>query len=363
MKKNYILTLLIVLFFVPICVTAQNGKFKVVLDAGHGGKDPGAIANGVKEKDVVLATTLLVGEMLEKEKDIEVVYTRKTDVFIELANRPKIANAAHANVFVSIHCNSAAKAPAAHGTETFVMGVTKNASNLEVARRENEVITLESDYKIKYDGYDPKSPESVIGTSILQEDNLIQSIELAAALEKNFEGANRYSRGVKQAGFLVLRDIYMPRVLIELGFLTNKNEAKYLDSAAGQRKLAQQIANSIISYKKEYYGGDNLLIADTAPSTTIATNVSDSKAINNVEFKVQISASGKKLELKAQNFKGLSPISIESAGNLYRYYYGSTSSYDAAKELLKQAQAKGYDSAFVVAYKDGKKVSVSEALK
>ena len=370
MKKINIVALLILAITLPNCISAQNTKFKVVLDAGHGGKDPGAVSGAIKEKDIVLQTTLLVGEILNNEKDVEVIYTRKTDVFIDLDNRAKIANKAHANVFVSIHCNSVPKSPAAHGTETFVMGVTKNASNLEVARRENEVVTLESNYKLKYGGYDPKSPESVIGTSVMQEDNLYQSIELAALLEKNFEKANRYSRGVKQAGFLVLRDIFMPRVLIELGFITNKEEGKYLNSSAGQKKLAQQIAQAILHYKKEYHsniGVEESIVSvskNESNASSEKNQTNDSKGVaSNVEFRVQISAGNKKMELKPYNFKGLSPIFMEDAGTIYRYSYGSTSSYDSAKELLNEAKAKGYTSAFIVAFKDGKKVSVSEALK
>lgn len=373
MKKINLILLALLTFGVPNCVSAQNKKFKVVLDAGHGGGDPGAIYNGVQEKNITLKTTLLVGEILDKESDIQVVYTRKADVSVDLNDRAKIANKAHANLFVSIHCNSTPKPTTAHGTETFVMGVTKNASNLEVARRENEVITLEKDYKIKYDGYDPKSPESVIGMSVMQEDNLNHSIELAALIEKNFERANRNSRGVKQAGFLVLRDIYMPRVLVELGFLTNKEELKFINSNDGQKKLAQQIAKSIISYKKEYFGESNNITEaakptkiDTTKNQTTQNTVKKNgteNAISGVEFKVQISASNKKLELKPQNFKGLSPISLEQANTLYRYFYGSTSSYSTAKELLKEAKDNGFDSAFLVAFKNGKKVSISEALK
>lgn len=374
MRKIKLVLLLLITVSLSTCVSAQNKKFKVVLDAGHGGKDPGAIHNGVNEKDIVLKTVLLVGELLNDENGIEVVYTRKTDVAVDLNERAKIANKAHANLFLSIHCNSAKKAPAAKGTETFVMGVTKSASNLDVARRENEVITLEKDYKVKYDGYDPKSPESVIGMSIMQETNLNQSIELAASIEKNFEKADRYSRGVKQAGFLVLRDIYMPRVLVELGFLTNTEELKFLNSSAGQKKLAQQIAKSIISYKKEYFGESNNVIVETKNSTkvdsikekqntTTPTKKEEQSDEKGLVFKVQISAGTKNLELKPQNFKGLSPISVEQNNNLYRYYFGNTSSYSAAKELLKDAKAKGYESCFLVAYKDGKKVSISEALK
>jgi N-acetylmuramoyl-L-alanine amidase len=375
MKKIKLIVVLLLTLSLPACISAQNKKFKVVLDAGHGGKDPGAMHNGVNEKDIVLKTALLVGDILAEESSIEVLYTRKTDVAVDLNERAKIANKAHGNLFVSIHCNSAKKAPSAKGTETFVMGVTKNASNLDVARRENEVITLEKDYKVKYDGYDPKSPESVIGMSIMQETSLNQSIELAASIEKNFEKIDRNSRGVKQAGFLVLRDIYMPRVLVELGFLTNSEDLKFLNSAAGQKKLAQQIAKSIISYKKEYFGETSSVIVESKPtvaksdsiknqnSTTANSKTEDNSTKKGLEFRVQISASNKDLELKPQNFKGLNSISVEQNNNLYRYFYGTTPSYSTAKELLKEAKAKGYESSFLVAFKDGKKVSISEALK
>ena len=185
----------------------QTTKFKVVLDAGHGGKDYGAVYHGNIEKNIALKTVLKVGAILEKDPQIEVVYTRQTDVFIELQQRAKIANKSKGSIFVSMHCN-ANKSEAASGNETYVMGITRNASNLEVAKAENEVVTLESDYKVKYDGFDPKSPESVIGISILQEEYLDQSIELAGNVQQFFtKKTSNKNRGVKQAGFLVLRQI------------------------------------------------------------------------------------------------------------------------------------------------------------
>lgn len=381
-RKLNIFILAVFALSVSTPMDAQNKKFKVVLDAGHGGKDNGASYNSFIEKNIALSTTLKLGKILEKVDDIDVVYTRKTDVFVELNDRATIANKAHADLFMSIHCNGVKNAPSAAGTETFVMGVTKNASNLEVARKENEVVTLEKDYKVKYDGYDPKSPQSVIGMSVQQEDNLINSIELAALIENNFNKVRKNSRGVKQAGFLVLRDIYMPRVLVELGFLSNKAEGAYLNTEAGQNEMATQIAKAILDYKKEYFGGSAPDIKSIAPaaatSEVIKTTAKDSshtttvvnKAVSStsnsnsgVEFKIQISASGTRLALKKQNFKGLEDVTMEESGTLYKYFYGTTSDYNQAKAALKEAKDKGFSSAYIVASKNGKKISVTEALK
>lgn len=233
----------------------SKSKFKVVLDAGHGGKDPGNSYHGYVEKNIALQTTLLVGDMLEKQSDIEIIYTRTKDVFIELKDRPRIANEKDADLFVSIHCN-AVKNFGPMGTETFVMGLTRSNTNLEVAKSENSVILLESDYKEKYNGFDPNKPESLIGLKILQEEYLSQSIVLASKIENNFSGKlKRNSRGVKQAPLWVLDASYMPSVLIELGFLSNKSEGSYLNSDKGKNDMADAIANAILDYKKEYFVG------------------------------------------------------------------------------------------------------------
>src|SRR5690554_2797251 len=209
-------------------------EFRVVLDAGHGGigkgGDPGAVRNGVKEKDVNLAVTLKIGKLLEKYEDIEVLYTRKTDVFIPLDKRPKFANKEKANIFISIHCNSVDNIRP-FGTETYVLGVARDKHSLEVAKRENSVIFLEENYEEKYQGYDPNNPESVVGLMLLQGEYKNQSILLASAIQKNFtNNLKRNDRGVKEAGYLVLRDCAMPAILIELGFLSNKVESVYLNS-------------------------------------------------------------------------------------------------------------------------------------
>ena len=357
---------------------SQGQKFKVVLDAGHGGKDYGAVYHGNIEKNIALKTTLRVGAILEKDPQIEVVYTRKSDVFIELQQRANIANKSKGSIFVSMHCN-ANKNQAASGNETYVMGITRNASNLEVAKNENEVVTLETDYKIKYDGFDPNSPESVIGISILQEEHLDQSIELAGRVQEFFtKKTDNKNRGVKQAGFLVLRQITMPRVLVEMGFVSNKEEGEFLNSEEGQDKLAEAIAGAILDYKNEFFNPSNndnvkedIKIIDKKEETIVKETPKKEEIVKKVEkatekgivFKIQISASTKELATSPSNFKGLSPISVESTGSLFKYFYASEKNYDAAKQKLEEAKQKGYKTAFIVAYKDGIKINVTDAIK
>ncbi len=360
-------------------VFAQSNRFKVALDAGHGAKDFGAVYNGHIEKNIALAVALKVGNILESTPGIDVIYTRKTDVFIDLVERANIANRADAHIFVSIHCN-ANKNTSAYGTETYVMGMNKNASNLEAAKRENSVITLEKDYKEKYEGYDPNSPETLIGMTLMQEEYLDNSIALATKIQDIFTDAlKKKSRGVKQAPFMVLHKAYMPRVLIETGFISNPEDGAYLDSDRGQNETARAIADAIISYKKEYWGsGSNEIVGTTKPSQRVPDKpapspVEEEPVVKTVEtvktpvkagttFKVQLAVSSTKLDLTPSNFKGLSSVSVASANNLYRYMYGEASSYDDAKKLLQEAKGHGYSEAFVIAFRDGKKITVQEAL-
>jgi N-acetylmuramoyl-L-alanine amidase len=380
----------ITLLFISLCTSAQNQKFKVTLDAGHGDHDYGAIYNGHIEKKIALAVVLKVGKILEKNPSFDVIYTRKTDVFIGLIERANIANRADANIFVSIHCN-ANKNTAADGCETYVMGLNKNASNLEAAKRENEVISLEKDYKQKYEGFDPNNPETMIGMTLMQEEYLDNSIALAGNIQNAFiDELGKKSRGVKQAPFMVLHKAYMPRVLIEMGFISNPAEGEKLDSEEGQNEIAQSIANAILSYKKEYYGssdGDAIVkpsqkmavekqitVIDTPSKPKSALKLNEIKKLAPKEevsfettsgtvFKVQISASSKKQELSPNNFNGLKNISMVSENNLYKYMFGNTSSYDEAKKLLQEAKSKGFSSAFLIAFKNGKKIDVKDALK
>lgn len=362
----------------------SNSKFKVALDAGHGAHDFGAVYNGHIEKNITLAIVLKVGKILEANPNIDVIYTRKTDVFIELVERSNIANRADANIFVSIHCN-ANKNSAADGTETYVMGLNKNASNLAVAKSENAVITLEKDYKQKYEGFDPNNPSSMIGMTLMQEEYLENSISLASKIQDQFtSGLNRKSRGVKQAPFMVLHKAYMPRVLIETGFISNPKDGAFLDSEEGQMQVAEAIADAIISYKKEYFGTGNNEPIEKPSKRVIEKPTKDSSTITKqnkiiepsvvktpeikkenagIIFKVQIAAVGKKIELIPSNFKGLKNVDVNTDnGTFYKYTYGETSDYATAKRNLEEAKSKGFDSAYLIAFKDGKKISIQEAL-
>ena len=380
-SSNSSLSFVIVLicFFSGFISFGQN-NFKVALDAGHGGHDFGASYRGHVEKNIALAVVLKVGRILEANSKIDVIYTRKTDVFIDLVERANIANRANATIFVSIHCN-ANKNTAASGTETYVMGMTKIASNLEAAKKENSVITLEKDYKTKYEGFDPNSPETMIGFTLMQEEYLDNSISLASKVEDQFELLGKKIRGggVKQAPYMVLHKAYMPRVLIEMGFISNYTEGNLLDSEEGQNEIAKAISNAIIGYKNEYYGNEGMPSATKNPyrelkdsavpvkpkaiNTVIDKKESTKSDSNSILFKVQIAASGKKLALQPQNFKGLRNTSLDFSSGVYKYYYGETSDYEQAKILLKEARQKGYDSAYVIAIKDGKKISVQDAIK
>ena len=370
---NQKLFFFILLFLCSIGHWAQNKKFKVVLDAGHGGKDYGATYHGNIEKNIALKTALKVGDILKEEHDIEVVFTRSTDVFVELDERATIANKSKGHLFISMHCNANPNQAAA-GNETYVMGITKSASNLEVAKKENAVVTLESNYKIKYDGFDPKKPESVIGISILQEENLQQSIEIAGKVQQAFtKFTSNKNRGVKQAGFLVLRKIAMPRILIEMGFVSNKAEGAFLNAEQGQQKLAEAIATAIINYKKDYFHADTNLpkknenaeteIKKDKTNNTEVTKETKEKENSDIEFKVQISASGKKMETIPSNFKGLKGVTIQKNRTFYKYFYGLTTDYKKAKLALEEAKKKGFTSSFIVAIQAGKEISLKEALK
>jgi N-acetylmuramoyl-L-alanine amidase len=363
--SHYIL-LLVSFLFTSILTSAHafqkdKDKFVVVLDAGHGGHDSGNKGNGYRESDIALKIVLQVGKDLEKNKYIKFIYTIKKDLFVTLRGRAKIANDADADLFVSVHCN--AHHSQASGTETFVLGVANTKRNMEIAKKENEVIFLEADYEKHYEGFDPNSPESLITLSFLQEEYTENSIKLARMVEDNFEqGLKRKSRGLKQASLWVLHNTYMPSVLIEVGFLTNKSEGKFLHTKAGQTKMASGIKKAILGYKtyieqnvgEDIYQGEEVEVIET---------VGESQIIDNVVFKVQIAASSKEIAPKSYNFKGLTDISREKVGNIYKYYYGYTSDYNMVKQLQSKAVSKGYKDSFVVAYKDGNKIDVSEAIK
>lgn len=356
-------------------------KFKVVLDPGHGGKDTGTNHNGYVEKDIVLSTAKKIGQILDNEPGIEVIYTRKTDVFIELRDRAIMANREKADLYVSIHCNGVDN-PAAYGTETFVMGHSRSAMNLQVVKQENSVIYKEANYKEKYKGFDPAKPEFSIGMSVQQETNIEYSAILASKISKGFKSLSKNDRGIKQVPLWVLDATTMPGVLIELGFVSHKNEGAYLDSDEGQSELARVIAEAIISYKNMMTGKgtahkgqfENKTVInkpDTVPVKTknekAATTTEKRNNASSVEgaavvYKVQISASNRDLATKPSNFKGLKNISKEKDGKLIKYFYGETDSFKEAESLLEKAQAKGFKSAYIVAIKNNEIIPVKQAL-
>jgi N-acetylmuramoyl-L-alanine amidase len=254
-KKNSIKILSIVLLllsFFPAISVAQK-KFTIVIDAGHGGKDPGAKGLFSFEKNINLSVALKLGEMIEKQHpDVQVLYTRKTDVYLTVAERPKFANDSHADLFISIHVNASSNKAVA-GAETFTLGMAKSQENLEVAMLENSVILLEDDYKQKYQGFDPNSIESYIMFEFMQDKYLEHSVKLASMVQSQLINVcNRKDRGVRQAGFLVLKNTAMPSILVELGFISNKEEEVYLNSKEGQDRSALAIYNAFLSFKQEY---------------------------------------------------------------------------------------------------------------
>ncbi|PJJ08219.1 N-acetylmuramoyl-L-alanine amidase [Flavobacterium sp. 1] len=302
-------------------IYGQSNDFKVTLDAGHGAHDFGANYSGRVEKNIALAIVLKVGKILEAYPKIDVIYTRKTDVFIDLVERADIANRADSNIFVSIHLN-ANKNTEADGTETYVMGMNKIASNLEAAKKENAVITMEKDYKQKYEGYDPNSPETMIGMTLMQEEYLENSIALASKVEDQFAKLGKKLRhgGVKQAPFMVLHKAYMPRVLIETGFISNPTEGELLNSEEGQNDIARAIANAIISYKYEYFGDGGAETLGEKPSQILKEiPVKDSETPKENKnlikkdtlgsiYKIQPFDSKNKFAMKPINFKGLQNV-------------------------------------------------------
>ena len=345
-KYLLIISVLLVLFLENNYSQNKKDNFIVVLDAGHGGKDSGNRGNGHYEKKIALKIALGIGSILEKVDDIRVIYTRKKDVFVSLIKRAKIANDANADLFVSIHCD--AHSSNAYGAGTFVLGLHANQRNFEIAKKENSVIFYEENFEENYDGFDPNSPESVISLTLMQEAYLDQSISAASEIQKSFvKNLNRKDRTVKQAGFIVLKYTYMPSVLVEAGFLTNKREGNYLNSRKGQNDMAKAISKAIINYKNQIQlkVNSNEIFNDKNPGENV-------KLI----YKIQIAASKNNLPLKKYNFKGLNNLSKVKENGLFKYFYGSTSDIKEAEKLMKIAKRKGYKSAFIVSFKNGLKV-------
>lgn len=359
------------LLFSNILVAQTGMGIKtVVIDPGHGGKDPGAIgANKVKEKDVVLAVSLKLGDLIKKNyPDVKVIYTRSTDDFIGLAERATVANKAKADLFISIHSNVAGNS-SARGFEAWVLGLHKSQAALNVAKLENSSILMEDGHSSKYEAFDPSDPDAYIGLSMRQNVFLDQSLMFADQIVKDAVNTIHVkSRGVKQAGFVVLYRTTMPAVLIELGFLSNAEEEKFLGNKDGQTKLATTIFNSFSKYKARRDKVDGIIstpkIIETPKEkeTVEAETSTSSSSKNEVQFRVQIATSKNKVETKSYNFKGMNDVDMYISGKFYKYIVGNYSSLDEAKKRLSSVKEKGYTSAFIIAFEGDKRISVKEAI-
>ena len=365
----------------------KDGISKIVIDAGHGGEDPGALGSKCKEKDITLSVALELGKLISENcPDVDVFYTRKTDVFIPLYNRSKIANDKHADLFISIHCNSSDNR-SANGVETFVMGLHKTESNLEVARKENAAMLLEKDYKNTYGDFNPNSPESYVIFSLYSNAYLESSVQLASKVQKNLLKCTHFrDRQVQQAGFWVLHKVAMPSILVELGFISNKTEEAQLIDPTFQKALAASLCNAFIEYKNQVEGNTASLISvpetkkpkaeepaqvkqeektavsDNANLKPVEEPVAKTETETGVVFKVQIFALPEKLGSNDPKYAGLKNVDKYFEGNLWKYTVGSEKKFSDIQTVLKKTKEK-FPDAFVIAFKDGQKISVSEARK
>jgi N-acetylmuramoyl-L-alanine amidase len=363
-KVKWILIHFILLLF-SVHTSANNNQkgWIVVIDAGHGGKDPGAVGAFSYEKNIALAVALKTGEYIEQNiKNVTVIYTRKNDTFVELRDRANIANRNKADLFISIHANWASSKNV-QGTETFVMGLAKDEQNLEVAMKENEVILLENDHSTAYEGFDPKSPESYIMFTLTQNVFQEQSTGLASKIQNQYkEKIKRTDRGVKQAGLWVLFMTTMPSVLTETGFITNSAEEKYLNSKPGQENLAFSLFTACIQYIDEINSKSGFSWSnDQNVESKTNSSAIESSAEDEVMFMVQIGNSTSKNEVKAENFKGLSDVAEIQTENRYKYATGRFTEYSEAVKYRKKIE-KLYPDAFVIAVKDDKILPLQQAL-
>ncbi len=399
-------SILYLLFFfcavaTDLCASVPNNEYTklkcIVIDPGHGGKHPGAISKvgNIKEKDITLSVALKLGKLIKDNyPDVKVVYTRTNDVYVDLDVRAAIANKNKADLFLSIHCNSAASAEA-HGTETFVMGTSKSPGNFDVCKRENSVITVEDNYKAKYEGFNPSSPESYIIFSLLQNTHLEQSLIFASYIQDNFsKGPIKYNRGVKQGGLLVLWKTTMPAVLTEIGFLSNAKDRAVLNSKAKQQEIASALYNAFVKYKEGYEGGESVGIGDLESKESkeskegkeskeskesresregresresregkesVGIGVGDLKSKESRECRecekggvwgVQVMSVAKKLNCSSTMFKGV-PVVRYRVGNTYKYIHGSFATKEEALVELTEIRKK-FPEAFITKMKDYK---------
>ena len=356
--KGIIIAFTLLTLAMPAAAVDKDGNFILVIDPGHGGKDPGAVNGKNQEKTINLNIALKMGKLIEDNcKNVKVIYTRKTNVFVELYKRADIANKAGADMFISVHTNSA-KSKAANGAETYLLGVEENrtSANLNAALEENKAILLENDYQTHYEGYDPNSPESMIIFEFMQNEYQKESLKMASLTQNQMvSSAKRPDRGVHQAGYLVLWKSTMPSILIELGFISNDNECKYLTSQKG----IDEMSNSLYLAFKEYLDYHNKLLEKAVPvAQAIGNKGADKKELP--VYKVQFMSIKKPLKENDKRLSAYPNVSYYTEGGTCKYTCGDTTDYDAIQETKKEVQKK-YKDAFVIAVYEGKKISVKKA--
>ncbi len=373
-----LLFILFSLFFFSVSMQGQmrDGRIKkVVIDAGHGGKDPGAMGLRSREKDIALSIALKAGKYIsENFPDVEVIYTRKTDEFIELYRRAEIANEQHADLFISIHCNSS-KSTKPYGAETYVMGLHKTNANLEVAKTENAAILYEEDYSKKYDGFDPNSPEAHIIFSLYQNAYRSYSLKLASLTQSQIvDRSSRFDRGVKEAGFWVLYKTAMPGILIEAGFISNKEEEKYLASEIGQTVIASSVYRAFREYKtwvasqggkpvEDVDHGKSEIATDdeVSPKSVVEENQNPSQQESDVVWRVQVASSPEKISIKSKKFKGLKDVFEYEHQRMFKYTAGAFSTPESAKKYMSEVRKLGFKDAFVVPFYNDHRISEEQA--
>lgn len=345
-------------------LSAQAGLLRtVVIDPGHGGKDGGCDGHYLNEKHMTLKLALQLGAAIQAaHPQVNVIYTRTTDVQVALHERTQIANQARADLFISIHCNADGKAVGkggkAYGTETYVLGLHRTQDNLAVAKRENAAIKYEKDYQTRYGGLDPHSDGGHILAAFYQNEHLKQSIELATAIETAYARRGRHSRGVKQAGFYVLRGTTMPSVLTEVGFLTHQTEAAYIDSDTGQAAITASLLDAFNAYKSNLEAGLN---SDKASAQVVAIRGVPTPNTSAITFKIQLGAMRQAPDTQRPPWDAVSLLEVKQQAGLHLLLVGSYQSYDLCTKSLRYWQAHGFPDAFVVAYRNGQRIPVAEA--
>ena len=357
---------LILFFLIMTCniifsndVQAQNGKkiTSVVIDAGHGGKDPGAVGKKSKEKDITLKVAKMTGDYIKQNcPDVKVIYTRSSDVFVSLLRRAQIANENKADLFISIHCN-ANTSPQPYGVETFVMGEHRNAANLEVAKKENAAILYEDNAQNDYGNFDPNSTEAYIMLNFFQSEHKSASLDLAERIQNQMvKRVGRKDRGVQQAGFLVLYKTAMPSVLVEIGFISNPSEENFISSSEGQTYLASAIFRAFRDYKNAY---DKENMTDGPAYENISENISAPQIVDadKTVYKIQLESRSRKVDNPSQHYKGLNNVDYYEHNGQYKYTAGLFYTKKEADEYCKDVRAKGYTTAFVISFKNGTRIN------